>query len=129
MAKKKAAPRRKKAAAKKAAPRRSASPAAILESYQAGASLEELKKKYGLRGKSQLATAVFDALIKAGKLPPLQKVVPKTGANAKNVTVSVNKRGTIILPKDAVIGSFGSKVGQPYTIKKRGNKIILTAKG
>ena len=129
MVKKKAGPRRKKAPAKKAAPKRNRSASSILKSYQAGATLDELKKKSGLRGKSQLAAAVLDALIKAGKLPPLGRSATEKSATPKKVTVSVNKRGTIILPKDAVIGSFGSKVGQPYTVRKRGNKIILTAKG
>jgi len=123
MAKKRATPRKKKAPAEKAAPRRAKPVTAILKNYQAGATLEELKKKYGLRGKSQLATAVFDALVKAGKLPPLSK----SGQKKSEVTVAVNKRGTIIIPKDAVIASFGAKMGQSYTVRKKGTKIILTA--
>ena len=129
MAKKKAGPRNKRTPAASTTGQRRGSATAILKSYRAGATLDELKKKYGLRGKSQLATALFEALIKGGTLPPLRSAAPKASLKPRSVTVRVNKRGTIILPKDAVIDTFGSKVGQAYTIRKRGAKIILTAKG
>ena len=59
MAKKKTAARKKKTPAGKAG-RGKKSATAIFKSYRAGASLEELKNTFGLRGKSQLATAVLN---------------------------------------------------------------------
>ncbi len=102
---------------------------ALVRHYMAGASLEELKRKFGIRGKSQLATAVLDSLIKAGKMPPLVPSKKQVSGKKKEFTVSVNKRGTVILPKDAVISVFKAKEGQSYSVKKRGRKIVLTQVG
>jgi len=98
---------------------------AILKTYTAGASLTELRDKYGIRGKGQLASAVLDALIQSGKMPALtrgrsQKALPN------EFPVAVNKRGTIVLPKDAVAGAFRFSPGQAFVARRRGKKIILT---
>lgn len=103
-------------------------PAAILKSYAGGASLPELKAKFGIRGKSQLASAVLDALISTGKMPPIARARAKKAVPAA-FTVAVNKRGTIVLPKDAVVDAFRCTVGQKFTARRRGKKIILTAAG
>lgn len=109
---------------KKKDPRSSSS---ILKQYMAGASLGDLKAKFGVRSKGHLASAVLDALIASKKLPPLRR---KSAAAEKAPTefkVAVNKRGTIVLPKDAVTGAFRFKEGQSFTARRRGRKIILTA--
>jgi len=103
-------------------------PAAILRTYAAGASLTELKKKFGIRGKGHLASAVLDALISSGKMPPIGR-----GRAAKpaptEFKVAVNRRGTIVLPKAAVVDAFRCAPGQKFTARRRGKKIILTAAG
>lgn len=115
---------------RKAAAKRAGRPtSAIVRHYLAGASLEELKKKFGIRGKSQLATAVLDSLIKAGKMPPLVRKKSKADEKPKEFKVSVNKRGTVILPKEAVIDTFKATEGQSYSVKRRGRKIVLTQLG
>jgi len=98
---------------------------AILKTYSAGATLAELKDKYGIRGKGQLASAVLDALIKSGKMPALARGRAKKELPAE-FKVTVNLRGTIVLPKDAVSDSFGFKQGQSFVARRRGKKIILT---
>jgi hypothetical protein len=102
--------------------------ATILKTYTAGATLAELKQKFGIRGKGQLAAAVLDALIASGKMPALargraNKQVPR------EFTVAVNKRGTIILPKEAVGDSFRFTTGQKFLARRRGSKIVLTLAG
>lgn len=131
MARKKAVKPRTGAGAKKktiAKASKRSSPSAIFKHYTSGATLEDLKKKFGIRGRSQVASAVLATLIAKGKMPPLESRSRKKAAKPKEVTVSVNKRGTIILPKDAVVGAFGAKTGETYTVRKRGGKIILTLK-
>lgn len=98
---------------------------AILKTYSAGASLAELKDKYGIRGKSQLASAVLDALIETGKMPALTRGRAKKPAQIEH-RVAVNKRGTIVLPKAAVIDAFRCSRGQFFVARRRGKKIILT---
>jgi hypothetical protein len=99
--------------------------AAIMKTYSAGASLAELRDKFGIRGKGQLATVVLDALIESGKMPALTR--GRTAAKAASeFTVAVNKRGTIVLPKDAVADAFHFTTGQKFVARRRGKKIILT---
>ena len=125
----KKAPAKKAPAKRKTRAKRSGASPAVVKQYVAGATLDELKAKYGIRGKSQLATAVLDSLIKEGKMPPLARRGRKPSAKPKDFKVKVNKRGTVVLPKEAVVEAFGAKTGQTYSVKKRGKKIILTETG
>jgi hypothetical protein len=100
-------------------------PTAILKTYTAGASLAELKAKYGIRGKSQLASAVLDALIRSGKMPAIARGRAKRSVPTE-FKVAVNLRGTIVLPKEAVADAFHVSSGQSFVARRRGRKIILT---
>lgn len=98
---------------------------AILKTYAGGASLAELKSKFGIRGKGQLASAVLDALIRSGKMPELARGRAKKQLPSE-FRVAVNLRGTIVLPKEAVSDAFHFSQGQAFTARRRGKKIILT---
>lgn len=98
---------------------------AILKAYAAGATLSELKEKFGIKGKSQLAGAVLDALIRSGKMPRLARGRAKKELPSQ-FKVAVNLRGTIVLPKDAVSDAFRFTQGQSFIARRRGKKIILT---
>jgi len=98
---------------------------AILKTYTGGATLAELRDKFGIKGKSQLASAVLDALIRSGKMPELARGRAKKELPLE-FKVSVNMRGTIVLPKDAVSDAFGFTQGQSFTTRRRGKKIIMT---
>jgi hypothetical protein len=102
--------------------------AAILKTYSGGASLAELKLKYGIRTKGQLASAVLDALIKSGKMPKIARGRAKKELPSE-FPVKVNKRGTIVLTKDAVGDAFHFTPGQMFVARRRGRKIILTLAG
>ncbi len=101
---------------------------AILKTYSAGASLAELKDKFGISGKGQLASAVLDALIQTGKMPAITRGRAKKELPSE-FKVAVNKRGTIVLPKDAVTDAFRFAQGQSFIARRRGKKIILTLAG
>lgn len=97
---------------------------AILAAYQKGASLLELKEKFGVKGKAHLAGILMDSMISSGKLPSLKRKAVKEVQ--KEFVVAVNKRGTIVLPKDAVIDAFKLQVGQELVVRKRGTRIVLS---
>jgi bifunctional DNA-binding transcriptional regulator/antitoxin component of YhaV-PrlF toxin-antitoxin module len=40
--------------------------------------------------------------------------------------VSVNTRGTIVIPKEAVADAFRFAPGQSFVARRRGTKIVLT---
>lgn len=98
---------------------------AILKTYAAGATLTELKEKFGIKGKGQLASAVLDALIRSGKMPRLARGRAKKELPSE-FKVAVNLRGTIVLPKEAVADAFHFAQGQSFIARRRGTKIILT---
>lgn len=98
-------------------------PKAIISAYRRGASLPDLKQKFGVKSKAHLAKILLESEITAGKLPPLTGKAAT--APKKEFTVVVNKRGTIVLPKDAVIDAFKLQVGQKLVVRKRGKKIAL----
>ena len=98
---------------------------AILKTYTAGATLAELNEKFGIKGKGQLASAVLDALIRSGKMPELARGRTKKTLPSE-FKVTVNLRGTIVLPKDAVSDAFRFTQGQSFLARRRGKKIILT---
>lgn len=101
------------------------SPAAVLKTYAGGASLAELREKYGIKGKGQLASVVLDALIRSGKMPKITRGRAKK-ALPTEFKVAVNLRGTIVLPKEAVADAFHFTKGQSFVARRRGKKIILT---
>jgi hypothetical protein len=98
---------------------------AILKTYTGGATLTELKDKFGIKGKGQLASAVLDALIRSGKMPKLTRGRAKKEL-PREFKVSVNLRGTVVLPKEAVSDSFRFTQGQSFIARRRGKKIIMT---
>jgi len=101
---------------------------AVLKTYAAGATLTELRDKFGIKGKGQLANAVLDALIRSGKMPKLTRGRAKQ-ALPSEFKVAVNLRGTIVLPKNAVADAFHFTQGQTFIARRRGKKIILTLAG
>jgi hypothetical protein len=99
-------------------------PKAIISAYRRGASLPDLKLRFGVKSKAHLAKILLESEITAGKLPPL---TGKTAAPPKKeFTVLVNKRGTIVLPKEAVIDTFKMQVGQKLVVRKRGKNLRLS---
>lgn len=109
----------------KTAPKSKTETEAILAAYQKGASLPELKEKFGVKSKAHLAGILMDSMISSGKLPSLKRKAVKVAQ--KEFAVAVNKRGTIVLPKDAVIDAFKMQVGQKLVVRKRGTRILLIA--
>ena len=101
---------------------------AILKTYTGGATLAELKDKFGIKSKGQLASAVLDALIRTGKMPQLARGRAKKAVPSE-FKVKVNLRGTIVLPKDAVADAFRFSQGQSFIARRRGKKIILSLVG
>ncbi|MDP1604428.1 MAG: hypothetical protein Q8M03_14320 [Legionella sp.] len=89
-----------------------------MKTYAAGATLTELKAKFGIKGKGQLASAVLDALIRSSKMPQLARGRAKKELPSE-FKVAVNLRGTIVLPKEAVSDAFHFSQGQAFIARRR----------
>ena len=76
----------------------------------------EIMTQFGFKTSTQLKVAYANALMETGQAPVLT-----TGRGAKgkvlNTTISVGKRGSLIIPKD-VVDHFGFKVEDTFEIRK-----------
>ena len=76
----------------------------------------EIMAKLGLKTSTQLKVAYVNALMETGQAPILT-----TGRGAKNkaldTTISVGKRGSLIIPKD-LVENFGFKVEDTFEVRK-----------
>lgn len=96
---------------------------AMLEAYCFGAALPELKEMFGINGKANLARILLDSKVGSGKFPPVKR--KNVRYVLKEFAIAVNKRWTIVLPKNAVVDVFKMQVGQQLVVRKRGTWIVL----
>lgn len=88
---------------------------ALLKMIESGAAQPDIMKKFGFKNSSQLKVAYANALMGAGKIPEL-KSGRKAAAKPANMKISVNKRGSLIVPK-TMVESFGLKQGDSFEVK------------
>ena len=97
---------------------------AIFEEYKKGATLKDLRDRFGLKTSAQVKSALIEAQIKAGTLPPLKRGRAAKKAGAGEMKVKVGKRGSIaISPK--IVGALGFKAGDRFTVRRRGTSVTL----
>jgi hypothetical protein len=82
---------------------------------------KEIMEKLGIQTKASLKKMYYDALVEAGKI---KDIATKREAEPKK-TLKVSKRGTISLSRKLVVGDFGFKEGDRFTVSKRKDSIIL----
>lgn len=90
--------------------------------------LEKVGRKHGIRNASTIPRLVTRAYERAGRKIPAALRRLK-GDSTSGTVVKVGKRGTIIIPKEAVVDSFGYRKGRRFSARRHGKKIILTAMG
>ena len=90
--------------------------------------LEKVGRKHGIRNSGTIPLLVSRAYERAGRRVPAALKRMK-GSSGQGAVVTVGKRGTIILPKEAVVDSFGYRKGSRFSARRHGKKIILTAIG
>lgn len=87
----------------------------LIRMVESGVARKEIMKKFGYKNPSQLKLAYNNALINTGKMPEA-----KDDRGAKNnaaSTISVNKWGSLIIPK-ALARTLGLQQGETFTAKK-----------
>lgn len=91
-------------------------------------SLEEAGRRHGIRNVETIPRLIERAYVRAGRKVP-KSVTRLGGESGGESVVKVGGKGTIIIPKKAVIDSFGFQKGSRFTVHQRGKKIYLTAAG
>jgi hypothetical protein len=80
-------------------------------------------KKMGFKSSTQLRTAYMRALIAEGKIPAIKG--GRGAGKAKKVkTVSVGKRGSIVIAKE-LVGSLGLEAGDKFSVRKTKSGLAL----
>lgn len=88
----------------------------LIKMVEEGKEQKELMGKFGFKNSSQLKVAYANALMDAGKVPGIQTARggKKTGGVKREV--SVNKRGSLVIPK-AIVEDIGLKQGTTFQVR------------
>lgn len=86
---------------------------------------KEIMKELGIQTKASLKRMYYDALVEAGKIKDILSERKIKKAVAKKRTLTIGKRGTILLSKPLLVDELGFKEGDKFTVGKRKDNIIL----
>jgi hypothetical protein len=96
---------------------------ALLKMIEDGKPQTEVMQKFDFKNSGQLKVAYANALMSAGKVPELIKSTGKS-AKSNSKTVSVNKRGSLVIPK-GMVAEFGLSEGDSFTVRKTKTGVSL----
>ena len=103
--------------------RKKIDPKGLIKMIDTGTPKAEIMEKFGIKTSTQLKVAYTNAMMETGKAAKI-----KTGRKAKAVhvdtKVTINKRGTLVIPK-AVVESFKLAEGETFEAKKTKGGIQL----
>ncbi len=85
-----------------------------LITIKGGASNKDIMDKFGFKTASQIKMAYANAAMELGMIP---KVVDSRSASAPDKKAAVNKKGSLIIPKEFV-DELGFKESDSFTVKK-----------
>ncbi len=88
----------------------------LIKLVEEGKEQKEIMEKFGFKNSSQLKVAYANALMDAGKVPEIQSSRGGKKAGGVKREVSVNKRGSLVIPK-AVVEDLGLKEGAAFTVR------------
>ncbi len=95
---------------------------ALLKIIKENTNQSEIMERFGFKTSTQLKVAYANALMKSGIAPEI-KGKPKS-SKPVNTKVSVNSRGSIVIPK-ALVETLEIKEGQVFEVKKTGSGLQL----
>lgn len=89
---------------------------ALLKMVQDEVPQKEIMARFGFKTSTQLKVAYTNALMSAGKVPEIKSGRGRGGKPPKT-TIFVNKRGSLIIPKN-LVEHYGLKEGQSFEVEK-----------
>jgi hypothetical protein len=89
---------------------------ALLKMVQDEVPQKEIMERFGFKTSTQLKVAYTNALMSAGKVPEIKSGRGR-GSKPPKTTIVVNKRGSLIIPKNLVV-HCGLKEGQSFEVEK-----------
>ena len=97
---------------------------ALLKMIKDGLPQSEIKKNFGFKNSTQLKVAYANALMESGEVPEIKGEGRIRKLKPVNTKVTVNGRGSLIIPK-ALVESMEIKEGQAFEVKKTASGIQL----
>jgi hypothetical protein len=88
----------------------------LIKMVQDGKEQKQIMSKFGFKNSSQLKVAYANALMDAGKVPEIQSSRGAKKAVGVKREVSVNKRGSLVIPK-AIVEDLGLKQGAAFAVR------------
>lgn len=99
----------------------------LVKMIQGGAPQKEVMDTFGFKTSSQLKIAYLNALMESGQAPEISKARGGAKSDAPSRIVVVNKRGSLIVPKN-LVEEFGLRPGDGFEVRKSKAGISLKAK-
>ena len=98
----------------------------LIDMVRKGVPDKEIMKELGIQTKASLKKMYYDALIEAGKIKDIMtERKMKKAVAPKRRSLTIGKRGTILLSKPLLVDQLGFKEGDKFTVSKRRDNIIL----
>jgi hypothetical protein len=97
----------------------------LVKAVESGTPSKEIMEKFGIKTSAQLKALYLDALVAKGKAKGIVGRVPKSGlAGKRDKNIVVNKRGSLIVPKD-LVAEMGFKEGEAFKVRKTKSGVSL----
>ena len=96
----------------------------LLRMIKEGSPQPEIMEKFGFKNSTQLKVAYANALMETGEAPEIKGKGKTKKAKPVNTKVTVNGRGSLIIPK-ALVDNMKIKAGQAFEVKKVASGIQL----
>ena len=96
----------------------------LVKMIKDGSLQPEILEKFGFKSSTQLKVAYANALMESGGAPKIKGKGRIKEVKPVNMKVTVNGRGSLIIPK-ALVDDMKIKVGQAFEVKKVASGIQL----
>jgi len=97
----------------------------FIDMVHKGMTAAEIRKALGIKSKAPLRRMYYDALVKAGKIRDIATARQVRRRRPRRRTLTIGKRGTILLSKPLLVNQLGFKEGDRFSVTKRRDRIIL----
>jgi AbrB family looped-hinge helix DNA binding protein len=94
---------------------------ALLQAVEMGLPQADIMKKFDIKTSAALETAYFNALVALGKIQDINKSRKSKKVDNK---VSINRRGSLVIPKE-LVDSLGLNESDTFDVIKNGTGLVL----
>ena len=94
----------------------------LLEAVESGRNSKDIMNEFGIKTSAQLKALVYDALVDQDKAKEI--VSTRGAAGRKSKEIVVNKRGSLVIPKD-LVEDMGFNIEEMFSVRKTKSGISL----